>query len=186
MVVTRGEPQDIETAASLGSSEPADLGAVPGGMTTFDAFFLAAHRPLVQALTLALGDVELGRDAAAEGFTRALQRWNKVSTFTNPSGWVYRVGLNWARSRRRKTLREVASRPHDHPTVLAEPDDELIDALRLLSLDHRSVVVGRYCLDWSESQLAAALDIAPGTVKSRLSRALARLAVILETSHGTH
>lgn len=150
----------------------------------FDRFFVDQHASMVRALTLALGDPELGHDAAAEGFTRALQRWNKVSTFDNPAGWVYRVGLNWARSRRRKTVREVAEQPDERPFTPTHPDQALITALRTLSIDHRSVVVGRYYLDWSEATLASALDIAPGTVKSRLSRALDQLATLLEDSHG--
>ena len=59
-------------------------------------------------------------------------------------------------------------------------DEALVRALRQLSVDHRTVVVGRYYLDWSEEQLATALDIAPGTVKSRLSRALTHLSELME------
>jgi RNA polymerase sigma-70 factor, ECF subfamily len=166
---------DAETAG-----EPVVVVAVD-----FDTFFAQHHTEMVRALTLALGDVELGRDAAAEGFARALQRWSKVSTYANPSGWVYRVGLNWARSRRRRTRRERIGLDVDGVALTAPPGDaSLIAALRQLSLDHRTVVVGRYYLDWSEEQLAAALDIAPGTVKSRLSRALARLAELMEDGHG--
>jgi RNA polymerase sigma-70 factor (ECF subfamily) len=151
----------------------------------FDTFFARHHTEMVRALTLTLGDVELGRDAAAEGFARALQRWSKVSTYANPSGWVYRVGLNWALSRRRKTRRERIGLAVDAPAPATPTRDvALIAALRQLSLDHRTVVVGRYYLDWSEAQLAAALDIAPGTVKSRLSRALAQLAELMEDGHG--
>ena len=165
----------------LGEIAPDDL--PPGAL--FDRFFVEHHPAMVRALTLTVGDVELGRDAAAEGFTRALQRWSKVSNFDNPAGWVYRVGLNWARSRRRKIMREVAARPHDEPFTQTHPDQSLIAALRSLSVDHRAVIVGRYYLDWSESSLAAALDVAPGTVKSRLSRALDQLASLLEESHGS-
>jgi len=43
--------------------------------------------------------------------------------------------------------------------------------------------VGRYYLDWSEEQLATSLDIAPGTVKSRLSRALTQLSELMEHDH---
>lgn len=142
---------------------------------SFEVFFARHHPTLVRALSLALGDVELGRDAAAEGFVRALQRWNRVSRYDNSAGWVYRVGLNWARSRRRKTVREVAAHPTERAFASPEPEFELATALRSLSLDHRAVVVGRYYLDWSEAEVAAALDVAPGTVKSRLSRALDRL-----------
>ena len=151
----------------------------------FDGFFVRHHAEMVRALSLTLGDVEFGRDAAAEGFARALQRWSTVSAYENPAGWVYRVGLNWARSRRRKSRRERIGLIVDGPAPSVTPrDGALIEALRQLSLDHRTVVVGKFYFDWSEAQLAAALDIAPGTVKSRLSRALTQLAALMEDHHG--
>lgn len=161
---------------------PEGAAALAPAATSFEAFFDQHHAVLVRALAMALGDVELGRDAASEGFVRALQRWNRVSRYDNTAGWVYRVGLNWARSRRRKTVREVSAHPTERAFASPEPDFELATALRSLSLDHRSVVVGRYYLDWSEADVAAALDIAPGTVKSRLSRALTRLNATLGPS----
>lgn len=150
----------------------------------FGSFFELHHAEMVRALSLALGDADLGRDAAAEGFARALQRWSTVSRFANPAGWVYRVGINWARSRWRKTRRErfgLAIDGEERPTT--PTDETLVRALRELSVDHRTVVVGRYYLDWSEAQLATALDIAPGTVKSRLSRALTQLSELMEPDH---
>jgi RNA polymerase sigma-70 factor, ECF subfamily len=151
----------------------------------FDAFFATHHGRMVRALALALGDDEFGRDAAAEGFARALQKWSTVATYANPAGWVYRVGLNWALSRRRRTRRERLGVQVDGEAVSAPPPNgQLSDALRSLSVEHRTVVVGRYYLDWSEAQLAEALDIAPGTVKSRLSRALTQLALLMEDGHG--
>jgi RNA polymerase sigma-70 factor (ECF subfamily) len=150
----------------------------------FATFFELHHAEMVRALTLALGDPDLGRDAAAEGFVRALQRWSTVSGLANPAGWVYRAGLNWARSRWRKTRRERLGVRIDAETRPTTPTDEsLVRALRRLSLDHRTVVVGRYYLDWSEDQLATALDVAPGTVKSRLNRALTQLSELMEHDH---
>lgn len=160
----------------------------PGSVTStedlgFDGFFARHHDDIVRALAVTLGDDHLGRDAAAEGFARALDRWNRVAGYDNPAGWVYRVGLNWARSRRRKTVREVAlsarrtsDEPHQSPR---DHDPRLVPALRRLSVDHRAVIVGKFYFDWSEAQLADALGIKAGTVKSRLSRALAELATEL-------
>lgn len=158
--------------------------------TDFDAFFERHHVDMTRALALALGDDELGRDAAAEGFTRALQRWRKVGRYDNPAGWVYRAGLNWARSRRRKTRREIGgwdpelgADGSDEPLGAAvEPDLALRAALRDLSHDHRDVVIARYVLDWSEADIAAALHVPPGTVKSRLHRALDHLATLVPRS----
>ncbi len=149
----------------------------------FDDFFHANHVKIVRALALALGDEHLARDAASEGFAKALQRWSRVNRYDNPAGWVYRAGLNWGRSRWRKTRREVSVHGVEHREPLsAEPqpiDPRLTPALRGLSIDHRVVVVARYYLDWSEQQIADALGIRPGTVKSRLSRALDALSSAL-------
>lgn len=170
--------------AARDASAPVPL-APSADERSFDAFYMDCHASLVRALSLALGDDDLGRDAAAEGMTRALQRWRKVSSYDNPAGWAYRAGLNWARSRRRKLVRELqTSSPDRAGEAERGTDPQILDALCHLSLDHRAVVVGRYYLDWSEADIAAALDIAPGTVKSRLSRALTRLADLLEGHDG--
>ena len=169
------------TIGEVDAAEETDSTTVDLFRGDFDTFFQRHHADMVRALTLALGDAEFGRDAAAEGFTRAFQRWSTVSGHSNPAGWVYRVGLNWARSRWRKTRLERFGLLVDIETHAPAPRDEaLVRALRQLSLDHRAVVVGRFYLDWSEAQLADSLDIAPGTVKSRLSRALTHLAELME------
>ncbi len=149
---------------------------------SFDDLYGATHDEIARALCLAVSHTELGQDAAAEAFTRALHHWDKVSRCANPAGWVYRVGLNWARSRLRKYSREryfdAEIRTASTPPIDVDP--ALGDALRQLSPEHRAVVVGRCFLDWSEADVADALEIPPGTVKSRLHRALAQLSTLLE------
>jgi RNA polymerase sigma-70 factor (ECF subfamily) len=58
-------------------------------------------------------------------------------------------------------------------------DPDLHAALATLDIDRRTVVVCRYFLGQSEREIAETLKIRPGTVKSRLSRALAQLEVAL-------
>jgi RNA polymerase sigma factor (sigma-70 family) len=148
--------------------------------TGFAAFYERAAGEVREALVLALGDIELGTEAASEAMARACERWADVSRYDNPAGWAYRVGLNWARSRQRRN-RWRDRGPVPERTVPAVPHDpELTDALRQLAVDQRAVVVCRYLLDWSSEETAAALDIPVGTVKSRLARALDRLARTLE------
>ncbi len=151
--------------------------APPEVASGFDVFYDAHHAPVAKALALTLGDTELGFEATDEAMTRAYQRWGTVRTYDNPAGWVYRVGLNWARSFLRRKKR-VTSSPdlEELPTHDPAPSDPaLAQALARLDPKHRSVVVLRYLLDWSVDQTADALGVAPGTVKSRLHRALEQL-----------
>lgn len=162
---------------------------IHGGVTqhsqsdaAFTRFYEAQRPGIVRALSLALHDNDFGVDAADEAFVRACQRWSTVSELDNPAGWVYRVGLNWANSvlRRRRMHRSKQSllaNPNEARDVRGDID--LQRALGELSADHRSVVICRYYLDWSVGDTADALDIPPGTVKSRLARALEQLESIL-------
>ena len=150
----------------------------------FELFYRQHHAAVCRALALTLNDVELAQDAVAEAMTRAYQRWNKVGKYQSPSGWVYRVGLNWARSRLRRILRKPPPQPVHTDDIALGVVNRLDAALAQLPVGQRSAVVLRYYLDWSERQIAEALNIAPGTVKSRLNRALNRLEDLLEDSYG--
>lgn len=153
------------------------------GDAAFECFYSEVHDEVYRALVLTLRDPESAADAVHEALARAYARWDDVSGYTNPAGWVYRVALNWARSRLRRRVREVlTARPaRGVAEEMPFPSDPAVDlALRGLPVEQRAVVVLRLHLDWSVDDVAAALDIAPGTVKSRLSRALDRLRERLE------
>ena len=145
----------------------------------FDSFYAENRDQIARALSLSLRKPDLGAEAADEAFVRACQRWAEVSTFTNPQGWVYRVAMNWARSWLRRARREREKRPMLVEAEFAE--DQIVDvdlerALERLAPNHRTVVVARFFMEWSVEETAEALGIRPGTVKSRLSRALNQLA----------
>jgi len=144
---------------------------------SFESFYAAEHESIARALAVTLGDPELASDATNEAMTRAYKRWSKISSYDKPAAWVYRVGLNWSRSflrrRRRELQRPVAFGPST--TEFTGRDDSLDAAIDSLSVDHRAVIVCRIHLDWSVEQTATALGVPPGTVKSRLARALDQL-----------
>lgn len=149
-------------------------------MTTGPAFevFWHLHRDqIVRALALTLNDPVLAAEATDEALTRAYQRWHRVSGLDDPAGWVYHVASNWATSWLRKMHRRP-TRPRDEldrPVLDHHDDVDVVRAVRKLSVLHREVVVLRFYLDWSVAQIAAALHVPEGTVKSRLHRALAHL-----------
>lgn len=150
--------------------------AIPGRMRReFASFYVDSYPAVARALSVTLGDPDLGTEAADEAMARCYSHWSKVQQYENPAGWVFRVGLNWARSLRRR----LARRPTGHrseaevePTVA---DPEIHRAVMDLDVSLRGVVVCRFLLDWSVKQTAEALDIRPGTVKSRTARALESL-----------
>lgn len=152
------------------------------------AFYARYHDRVYDALALTLDDPELAADCAQDAMVRAYQRWSSMDPARNPAGWLYRVGLNVARSRWRRLRREVLGRigervdPQPAPRSL---DPQLERALAALPVDQRAVVVLRFWLDWSVGDVAEALGVAPGTVKSRQSRALYRLRDGLEERRGS-
>jgi DNA-directed RNA polymerase specialized sigma24 family protein len=140
----------------------------------FEAFYREAYADIARALTATLGDFDLAQEATDEAMVRAYVRWEKVRSYDNPGGWVYRVGLNWARSARRRLTRVL---PFHERRVVDPPtsDPAHYAALRDLDVSLRAVVVCRLLLDWSVDQTATALRLKPGTVKSRLHRAIGQL-----------
>ena len=158
-----------------------------GDATAFEAL-VRRHQGVAQrAAWLVTGSEQEAADAVQEGFVkawRALPRFRPEAAFRP---WLLRIVVNTARNRRRSSWRfdaarlRVAAQPqHDVPSpesaaLDAADHDALVAALQQLSTRDREVVACRYLLELSEAETALVLGCAPGTVKSRLSRALTRL-----------
>tara|TARA_R100000306_G_scaffold40763_1_gene39947 strand:+ start:171 stop:656 length:486 start_codon:yes stop_codon:yes gene_type:complete len=149
---------------------------------SFREFYASARDRVAEALSATLGDASLGADAADEAMIRAYERWHRLESSSNPSGWAYRVGLNWARRRIGRSGREMLVGAPDERPVWDQHDHSagLRAMLLNLPIDQRSVVVLRYVLDLTVDDIGAALGVPAGTVKSRLHRAHSRLAEIME------
>jgi RNA polymerase sigma-70 factor (ECF subfamily) len=149
----------------------------------FEQFYRAERPALLRAVTFTLDDRDLAADVTDEALARAYERWHEVAVMANPIGWTYRVAINLASNRRRrKNLEARRPLPVDVAPIGIDgvADPAIARALTRLPLDQRAVVVLRFHLDWSVEQVADALDLAPGTVKSRLHRALQKLERLLE------
>lgn len=157
---------------------------VESARTAFEDFYREARPSIARALALALGDVDLAIEATDEAFTRAYERWPVVSRCDRPAAWVYRVGMNWALSilrRRKRGDHKLYDPMVAEAAMVADPDVHA--ALAELDVKHRSVVVCRYLLGWPIADIAVALKIREGTVKSRLHRATKLLQVRLRRHH---
>lgn len=137
--------------------------------------------------TVVLGSVESVDDVMQEAAIRA---WNGLDTFRQGAAfgpWFLKIVANTARNHQRSTgrraamqlratgQRQLAGRDPADEIVLAEEHEQVITALNQLSEPDRLVLALRHFEGLSESAMAEVLECAPGTVKSRLSRATSRL-----------
>jgi len=138
-------------------------------------------------------------DAAQEAMiamVRGLQRFDGRSSFGT---WAYRIATNASldelRRRRRRPMVAGRERPDHEPPELVDPDAgvriehlgerfQLDAALAALPEDFRVPVVLRDVADLDYAEIAAALDIPLGTVKSRIARGRAMLATTISRADG--
>jgi len=157
------------------------------GLCTADGLAAAhrAHRPwLLARLRALLGDPGAAEDAAQETFLRA---WSACGSFDPTAGpslatWIGTIGRNVAvdalraRSVRPRLAAEVDDAP-ERATVVSDVDTclqrmVLLAALAGVSPEQRGVVLLAVVRDRPYADVAAALDIPVGTVKSRVHHAL--------------
>lgn len=147
----------------------------------FARFWAQERDRVFWSVALALGDpsLRLASEAVDEAMTRALERWPKVGRYDRPAGWVFRVAINGATSRRRKlALRPTRTREAlDRPITDDLPDVDLARQLASLKPVQRSVVLLRFYLQMTPTEIAEVLELPVGTVKSHLHRGLAQLRV---------
>ena len=148
----------------------------------FAAYAAARWATLVRSAVFLGCGVEEAQDLVQTTLLRCFTAWGRVERADNRDAYVYRVLLNCHRdSRRRRWWGErptpdLAQQATGDATDQVAIGDAVERALGDLSRVNREVVVLRYYGRLSEQQTAAVLGIPAGTVKSRLSRALAQLA----------
>lgn len=142
---------------------------------------------------LTLGGAAEAEDAAQGAFAKAYYALPRFRAGAPLRPWLLRIVVNEARNRRKSAgrranlaLRVAADRPSEDAApspeaaaLAAETRATLLDAVNQLREDDRLVIAYRYFFELSEAEMAAALGVPRGTVKSRLSRALGRLRGLL-------
>jgi RNA polymerase sigma factor (sigma-70 family) len=133
------------------------------------------------ALATVTGSYDTARDAAQEGFARALANQHQFKG-GSLAAWVWRIAYNAALESRK--AREVVGEVEVH-LVDQVSDAELAAALRQLSARRRLIVFLRYFADLSYTEIAEVCDVSPGTVAATLAQAKETLAALLDTE-GAH
>jgi len=151
----------------------------------FDQWYSDAYPRVARTLAVLFGDVETGRDLAAEAFSRAFERWEREDPPRSPDAWVMAVGINAGRRRwhRRRLEAEHLARLGTEASATTgdvTADPELWVAVAALAPREREAVVLRYVADLKERDIAEVMGIEVGTVSATLHRARARLRAALE------
>ena len=145
---------------------------------------------------LLVGDRDDAADVAQEAFIRAFRALDRFDPERPLRPWLLQIAKNLAANQRRSLRRQMAAlsrwwqaTPHsaasEQNSTQQETAELLWQALRRLKTTDQEVIYLRYFLELSGAETAAALNIAEGTVKSRLARALVQLRGIVEREFPT-
>lgn len=150
----------------------------------------ALHREhyaaLVRLATLVVGDRGVAEQLTQDAFVKLHLRWGGLRRLDRAPAYLRSAVLNAARShlRRRKVVERYDARrtvtaavPSPESAALGRADhDRVVAALRRLPGRQREAVVLRYYLDLAEADIAAAMGVSAGSVKTHLHRGLGALA----------
>lgn len=189
------EPIDRDRTIQGVTSSSADSAdwalAVAGEGEAFGRIFDRHHDRLVRHSRRLVAQSADAEDVVAITF---LEAWRKRATvrLVNDSvlPWLLVTATNVASNanrglRRYRALLAALPAPPE-PPGLDDDDSEAMQALKGLSLADRRVVTLCVLEGYSEREAADALGVPPGTVKSRLSRAKARLRIHLQSPPSDH
>ena len=144
---------------------------------------------LVRLAYLMVHDVTLAEDITQDALVAVHQRWGRLRDPHAALGYVRRTIVNRARSAlrhqvvvdryARRTGAEESVVSAEHSALAHVEHDEMLGALHRLSDKQREVLILRYYSDLSEAEIADALGISRGAVKTHAHRGLAHLRTVI-------
>jgi RNA polymerase sigma-70 factor (sigma-E family) len=145
------------------------------------------YRKLVRIAALLLDDYSLSEEVVQDAYVKMHSSWRRIREPAAAEAYLRTTVINLARSRLRR--RQVAAKhaPKPMPDAPSAEQgaldslerDRVVRALHTLPARQRECLVLRYYADLSESQIAAAMGISAGAVKSHASRGMATLRTVL-------
>ena len=150
------------------------------------------QQALFRLAYLILGDPNEAKDVTQEAFIRAYQNLDHFKDQYPLRPWLLRITTNQARNRKRSLARywaaitrfgknqdEVSQKSLEKTSARKHQSEMLWQAVKRLRKTDQDVIYLRFFMDLSVEETAQTLEIAPGTVKSRLHRSLKRLEAVI-------
>ena len=148
----------------------------------FTAAVTTHRRAMYRAARALLSCDADAEDAVSEAILRAWQAFGRLRDEKALKGWLIKITVNCAHEHHRKTARLSYTDDLEPLAGGAEDRHDFTpwDAVCALPEDYRVATVLFYYEDMTTAEIAKALGIREGTVRSRLSRARNRLRTLLE------
>jgi RNA polymerase sigma factor (sigma-70 family) len=150
-------------------------GAVPVTSPDFDTFYRTHRDAAIRWAVALVGDRAVAEELAQDSLAAIGPRLDHLD---NPAGYLRRIVVNrcasWHRSNAREQ-RRIHRAAAGEPLTYTAATHEMLGALASLPYKQRVAVALRYWDDWTDEQIADALDCAPASVRVLVHRALATL-----------
>lgn len=151
------------------------------------ALYATHYKKLVRIAALLLDDYSLSEEVVQDAYVKMHGSWRRIREPGAAEAYLRTTVINLARSRLRR--RQVAAKhaPKPMPDAPSAEQgaldllerDRVVRALHSLPARQRECLVLRYYADLSEAQIATAMGISAGAVKSHASRGMAALRQLL-------
>jgi RNA polymerase sigma-70 factor (sigma-E family) len=170
------------------ASDGSGFGGQAEARRAVTALYEAHALGLIRLGVIMLGDRAAAEDVVQEAFCGLYRRWHALSDPGKALGYVRSSVINGCRSALRRRVRqpvgfafaaEQSGESAESAALVSEEHRQVLAAIRRLPDRQREALVLRYYLDLGEEEIARAMRISRGTVKSTTSRALAALGRIL-------
>jgi len=155
--------------------------ALVGDEAAFEWIVETYSADMAHVCFVVCGDSALAEEAIAAAWPLA---WSKLDTLRETDrlgSWLISIAANQARkiarSRRRRSVREIPVATVDEPTISSERDAhiDLANALAQLKPDDRALLALRYVAGFDSNELARATGLSPSGTRARLARLLSRM-----------
>ena len=155
----------------------------------FDDFYNASFARITGQVYAMIGSRDEAEECVQEAFVRAWAHRRKLDRAEYPEAWVRTTAYRLAVSRWRRTTRgrRPADRALGAATETAAPSEThvaLVAALKQLPQAQRQALVLHHLADLPVQQVAREVGVPEGTIKARLSRGRAALALLLADEEG--
>lgn len=143
----------------------------------FADLYRERYAAMVRLAYLLTGSNAVAEELVQDAFVKVHRNWHRAHA---PAAYLRTAVVNLCRSHHRRRFLERDRRPDAPPPAVEVHVDELWDALATLRPRQRAALTLKFYEDLSEAEIASAIGVRPGTVKSLVSRGLEELRKVVE------